>query len=109
MAPNGNVGIGTFSANRNLTIANSTGANYMNINDGTHELLMGVDGTGGIISVMTNHDLVFRTGGNVDKMRITAAGNVGIGMVPTYDLDVNAHGVRFSLAKNGGGDTGFGV
>ena len=72
---NGSVGIGTAAPDRSLTIANTVGANYMNVKDGTREILMGVDGTGGIVSVMTNHDLVLRTGGNSEKVRITAGGD----------------------------------
>ena len=87
----GNVGIGTTSPNRTLTIANLIGANYMNIKDGTREILMGVDVDGGIISVMLNHDLSFRTGNN-EKMRISASGNVGIGTtIPGAKLDISAN------------------
>lgn|GEM_PF-1185523 len=84
----GNVGIGTTSPNRQLTIYES-GSAFQNIKDGTHELLMGVDSFGGIVSVYTNHDLVFRAGGNSEKMRIKADGNVGIGDTdPTYRLEL---------------------
>ena len=84
----GNVGIGTGIPDRSLTIANGSGANFMNIKDGTHEILMGVDAGGGIISVISAHDLILRAGGNSEKMRIQAGGNVGIGTAtPTAQLD----------------------
>jgi hypothetical protein len=75
----GKLGVGTSSPDRTLTIANATGANYMNLKDGAREILMGVDAGGGILSVMSNHDLSLRTGFNSEKMRITAGGSVGIG------------------------------
>ncbi len=75
----GAVGVGTSTPDRSLTVANTTGANYMNVKDGTREILMGADATGGILSVMSNHDLIFRSGANHEFMRITAACNVGIG------------------------------
>jgi hypothetical protein len=74
------VGIGTVTPDTSLTIANTAGANYTNVKDGTHEILLGVDAAGGILSTMTNHDLTFRAGVNSEKMRIAANGNVGIGM-----------------------------
>jgi len=84
----GDVGIGTTNPDRQLTIYES-GSAFQNIKDGTHELLMGVDSFGGIVSVYTNHDLVFRAGGNSEKMRIKAGGNVGIGDTdPTYRLEL---------------------
>lgn len=72
-----NLGIGTESPDRNLTVYHS-GSAFQNVKDGTREILMGVDPNGGIISVMTNHDLIFRAGQNDEKMRVRANGNVGI-------------------------------
>ncbi|HEX8088814.1 MAG TPA: hypothetical protein VF762_08180, partial [Blastocatellia bacterium] len=86
---NGRLGIGTVSPDRSLTLGNTAGANYMNVKDGTREILMGVDSGGGIISTMTNHDLSFRAGANSEKMRIVSNGNVGIGTAsPLERLDV---------------------
>ncbi len=73
----GNLGIGTESPDRHLTVYHS-GSAYQNVKDGTRELLMGVASQGGIISVMTDHDLIFRAGQNSEKMRVRANGNVGI-------------------------------
>lgn len=85
---NGNVGIGTTAPNRELTIEKA-GAAFANIKDGTREILIGADATGGIVSVMTNHDLILRAGSNSEKMRIKANGNVGIGTnAPTQTLHV---------------------
>lgn len=75
----GNVGIGTATPDRSLTIANTTASSYMNVKDNAHEILLGVDGNVGILSVMSNHDLVLRAGANSEKMRVTAGGKVGIG------------------------------
>jgi len=86
---NGNVGIGTATPDRSLTIATATGANYLNVKDASREILMGVDAAGGIVSVMSNHDLSFRTGANTERVRISAKGNVGIGTAdPQGTLDV---------------------
>ncbi|MHC4666531.1 MAG: hypothetical protein ACYS9T_11355, partial [Planctomycetota bacterium] len=49
----GGVGIGTPSPDRQLTVYNS-GSAFQNVKDGTRELLMGVDSSGGIISAYTN-------------------------------------------------------
>lgn len=104
----GNVGIGTPSPDRSLTIANAAGANYMNVKDGTREILMGVDGTGGILSVMSNHDLSFRTGANNEKMRITAAGNVGIGTAtPGALLEIKGGDLLIKAAAEDPGDIIF--
>ncbi len=86
----GDIGIGTVTPDRDITLSRS-GSAYFNIKDGSREILLGTDPNGGILSVMSNHDLIFRTGNNVEKMRITASGNVGIGISnPPYKLYVRA-------------------
>lgn len=75
----GNIGIGTATPDRSLTIANTTASSYLNVKDNAREILLGVDASGGILSVMSNHDLILRTGTNNEKMRVTAGGKVGIG------------------------------
>jgi len=91
----GSLGIGTAQPDRSLTVANALGANYLNVKDGTREILVGVDGTAGgvgILSVVSNHDLVLRAGANNEKLRITAGGNVGIGTTaPSAKLTVNSN------------------
>jgi|GEM_PF-5975783 len=91
LAVNGSVGIGTTSPNRSLTIENSAGS-FLNLKYGTqHEVLLGVDGNGAILSAMTDSDLIFRAGTNNEKMRIQKNGNVGIGTAsPDYALDIES-------------------
>jgi hypothetical protein len=74
------VGIGTVSPDRPLTVLGASGT-YINVkgNNGDVEVLMGADGSGGIVSTMTNHDLQLRAGTNSTKVTVKANGNVGIG------------------------------
>ncbi|HWW77923.1 MAG TPA: hypothetical protein VNZ44_21140, partial [Pyrinomonadaceae bacterium] len=93
----GRVGIGTASPDRRLTVANAGGV-YANLKDSADgvELLTGADATtvggvagAGVISVMSNHGLDIRTGGNVSRMVILNSGNVGVGTAtPTHKLEV---------------------
>ena len=79
----GNVGIGTASPARQLTVSNSGAALLLleSTGDDNGQLLFGdsADGTVGKVGYAhsTNH-LFFNTNGS-EKMRITSGGNVGIG------------------------------
>ena len=98
----GNVGIGTTTPDRLLTLEGASGT-YLNLksNNGEHEILMGADAGGGIISTMSNHDLQIRAGGNSTKVIVKADGNIGIGTIsPSARLDV------LGVSKiRGGGNT----
>jgi hypothetical protein len=87
----GKVGIGTTMPDAKVTIADA-GPAYLNIkaNGGQNIVLLGADGSGGIVSSITNDDLQFRAGGNSPKMTIKADGKVGIGTTTPRDpLEVN--------------------
>ena len=64
----GRVGINTTTPDRAVTVQGNAGT-YLNIiaNGGTHQVLIGADSNGGIVSTMTNHDLVFRSGVNTTR------------------------------------------
>ena len=102
----GRMGIGTTSPDRLLTIQGSAGA-YLNVkgDGGLHEVLIGADGAGGIVSTMTNHDLQLRAGGNATRMIIKADGNVGIGTtVPDRTLTIEgSSGTYLNVKGDGGG------
>ena len=107
----GRVGIGTTSPDRLLT-AYAPNAAYLNVKDGTREVLLGVDSNGAILSAMTNHDLIFRTGGNSEKARITAGGFLGIGTpTPGAPLDVKTAqataDTKVAILANAIGDGNF--
>jgi hypothetical protein len=85
----GNVGIGTtsptnfipFGYGSNLECSGGRGGGFISSNStSTHKMTMSVDGTGnvGMLKTLTNHPLMFATN-DVERMRITSAGNVGIG------------------------------
>lgn len=90
LSTTGNVGIGTTNPSRRLTVQGE-GSTFLNVraNNGTHEVLLGADNNGGILSTMTNHDLQLRAGTNSTKVTIKADGKVGIGtLAPTEKLHV---------------------
>lgn len=83
-----NVGIGTSSPDINLRVSGS----YSQIGtiDGTvdNRFVSTSGGAAGIVGTYSNHPLVFYTN-TADRMRITSAGNVGIGTAtPGYPLSV---------------------
>jgi hypothetical protein len=89
----GNVGIGTAAATynyqvKNLVIADGTNAGVSLTN--TSQILTLTAGYGAcFVGAKSNHPLIFTTN-DVERARIDASGNVGIGTVSTaYKLEVN--------------------
>ena len=86
-----NLNVGTLEPpNRALTVRGTAGT-FLNViaTNGTQEILLGADNSGGIVSTMTNHDLQLRAGGNVTRLTVKADGKVGIGTTtPGFALDV---------------------
>lgn len=91
---NGQVGIGTNTPDRPLTVFGA-GGTYLNVkgNGGAQEILVGADGAGGIVSTMTNHDLQLRAGGNDTKLTIKTTGNVGMGTLDPGSVRLLVAGV----------------
>ena len=86
----GKVGVNTLSPDRNITVEGSASA-YINARtaQGPHEVLIGADANGAIVSAMTNDDLQLRAGSNSTKVWIKTNGDVGVGTgAPTAKLDV---------------------
>ena len=93
----GNVGIGTTSPSRPLSVYRSTAgsaANFLHYTDATAfaGLYIDVDNVNNIVELNASGDtastMAFQTG-NAERMRITTTGNVGIGTTsPANKLDV---------------------
>ena len=90
----GKVGIGTIDPQRELHIAQPSGWAEIRIDGssgGVLELYDGATALASIYSESANKNLIFRTNGATEQIRILSNGNVGIGTVtPTLPLDVKA-------------------
>jgi hypothetical protein len=74
----GNVGIGTSSPATKLHVLSGTNAG-ISVNDGTvNTILYNTSSANGSLGTTTNHPMAFYAN-NAERMRITSAGNVGIG------------------------------
>ena len=120
----GNVGIGTSSpatyGTTNLEINGKTGGSYLVVKGNSDSIIGEFASDGAIyLSSKTAHPLIFRTS-DTERMRITSAGLVGIGVNPTQSASLtfadilgqkilfnnNANNYRIDLASNviAGGD-----
>ena len=130
---NGDVGIGSNnptgigSGYKNLVVAGGAGGNLdLSDSSGTVRATISTDNSGGnalFIDTRTSHPIIFRTtSGSTERVRITSAGSVGIGVSsPSYTLDISG-GFRSSVTGgsiytssaggiprlNVGGGNGFG-
>ena len=102
IAATGNVGIGTASPANRLTIQTATNTSGLEHTDGTVRLTTFVGSAvnlGGWLGTLTSHPLHFFTG-DVERMTLDTAGNVGIGMTtPAARLHTTGT-VRFAGVAN---------
>jgi hypothetical protein len=96
----GNVGIGTQNPSSKLSLFDSSDL-WINISRGSSFVNIGVDATGTFYNTNSNHRFLYNDGIN-EAMRITSAGNVGIGTATPGNL-LN------TFIANGAGGFGKGV
>jgi hypothetical protein len=110
----GNVGIGTDDPKAKLTIKNGAPAHEIIKVFADSQLYagVGVDGNGAILtagsSSSVNSPMIFRTAHNGDeeeRMRITADGKVGIGVVPQVDWNTERPALQLAASGSISGKT----
>jgi hypothetical protein len=86
---NGNVGIGTASPAYELEVSTASNSRITASNTGYSVVNhLQADNTGGWVGTLSNHPLIIKTN-NTEKVRVTTAGNVGIGTNnPTEKLEI---------------------
>jgi hypothetical protein len=96
------VGEGAFTRGLELGINGVDATNYIAQFRSTVETIMGPLTTRQLFGTVSNHDVAFLTN-NTERMRITSAGNVGIGVIsPSTAMDVNgAITSRASVGEGG--------
>ena len=102
----GNIGIGTTSPQQKLVVVgdlNVTGSSYLSDIE--------IDTDNIIVNNITSKDdtINFKSSAGTERMRIDSSGNVGIGVTPTYKLDVNYGATGRSRYTDGTNSITFGL
>jgi len=97
----GNVGVGVVSPASKLSVAGDIRA----VAGGQFILNNPADSSAATINYDASNNLIIKHNGNIERMRIEATGNVGIGMIPVQKLDV-AGIIQSSSAIYFGGGVG---
>jgi len=103
----GNIGIGTNTPLRKLTVQTASNSYGLSQTDGTRSLSTYIgdetNGNGAFFGTETNHPLYFFTNSSAPLMTLTTAGNVGIGTrTPSSRLTVQSLTNDFGLTHTDG-------
>lgn len=86
------------STNKILTIKTITGNDGLTLTDGARTMGLFITSTAGQLGTTTNQSLQFFTNNQAAQMTLNSSGNVGIGVSPSYKLDVNGD-IRISANR----------
>lgn len=102
----GKIGIGTTNPNRDLEVSRDGNAFIRAQNTATSTNIDLVSGNGiGYVGSQSNHDLGLQTN-NIERLRVTTAGNVGIGSaIPNAKLEVRDGKIRAGDNQSTNGTT----